>query len=134
MLERVSPRDVDEDNPFLVLLCVCQMDDVFDILDGVVGASVLRSRILIYVIRMRGLRCLSFLVPSCPLIQQHQPSWFIVQLIRVAWSWLLLNGAGGVTLKVSVISGSGRLVGEITSLVCVGGVIEGDLLWYYLGL
>ena len=28
------------------------------------------------------------------------------------------------TLKVSVISGSGRLVGEMISLVCVGGVLK----------
>lgn len=63
MPKRVSPGDVDEDNPFLVVECVHPTDDVCDIVDGVVGASVPRLRILIYMIKMRGLRCLlSFLV------------------------------------------------------------------------
>jgi hypothetical protein len=57
---RATLRD---NNHYVNIECVHPVDDVYDILDGVVSASVLRLMILIY----EGLRCLSFLVPSCPL-------------------------------------------------------------------
>lgn len=81
MPERVSPGDVNEDNPFPVIECVHPVDDVYDIVDGVVSASVLRLMILIY----GGLRCLSFLVPSCPLYTS-----FILPMVHSSTSWFMV--------------------------------------------